>query len=148
MPRIRSQLAVQVEPALLQRLRAHADATGRTMSALVGEAVEALLAGGHGTPRHGMADADLLARIEALELQVAQLVSPARVITTPELQVESTETIGVPALAALLGISTKAISKWASDHEPGAVRDGWRLLGKVPANGPGVPRWAFERVVG
>jgi hypothetical protein len=128
------------------------------MSALVGEAVEALLAGGHGTPRHGMADTDLLTRIEALEEQVARLASPdrvrpaspARVITAPppDLDRDSGETIGVPALAALLGISTKAISKWAATHETGAVRDGWRLLGKVPAKGAGPARWAFERVAG
>jgi hypothetical protein len=30
MPRVRSQLAIQADPALLQRLRSHAETSGRT----------------------------------------------------------------------------------------------------------------------
>jgi predicted DNA-binding protein len=42
MPRVRSQLAIQADPALLKRLGAHAKTTGRTTTALVVEGIEAV----------------------------------------------------------------------------------------------------------
>jgi hypothetical protein len=158
MPRVRSQLAIQADPELLQRLRTHAEATGRTVTSLVLEGIEAVLNGRLGASGHGKADPSLLARIEAVEHRLQQLEAartatvrstpPAPPPRSPEVAITpiTGETIGVPELAALLGVSTKAVSKWAKDHGAGAVRDGWRLLGKVPAPGPGVPRWRFERV--
>ncbi len=100
----------------------------------------------------------LFGGIEALERRLQQLetaqtttvrsTAPAALPRPPEATITATtgETIGVPQLAALLGVSTKAISKWAVDHGPVAIRDGWRLLGKAPPMGPVPARWRFERV--
>ncbi len=151
-------LAIRADPALLERLRAHAKTSGRTTTSLVLEGIEAVLSGRLGMAGPGKADPALLARIEAVERRLQQLEAaptaqvrskpPAPPTRLPGATIAATtgETIGVPQLAALLGVSTKAISKWAVDHGQGAIRDGWRLLGKAPPMGPVPTGWRFERV--
>lgn len=73
MPRVRSQLAIQADPALLQRLRSHAETSGRTVTSLVLEGIEAVLSGRLGMAGPGKADPELLARIEVVELRLQQL---------------------------------------------------------------------------
>jgi hypothetical protein len=77
MPRHRagSQLAIQAPPELLERLRAAAAAQRRTVTALVIEAIEAALSGS--PPAAAPVPAQLLARVAALEVAVAQLQQPA-----------------------------------------------------------------------
>ncbi len=115
MPRVRSQLAIQADPALLARI----------------EALERRLQ-----------------QLETAQTTPVGSTAPAALPRLPEATITGTtgEAIGVPQIAALLGVSTKAISKWAVDHGPGAIRDGWRLLGKAPPMGPGPARWRFEPV--
>jgi hypothetical protein len=74
--RARAQLAINAPPELLERLRAAAGAQGRTVTAVVVEAIESALSGG--LPAAGpTAGAQLLARVETLEAAVAQLQRPA-----------------------------------------------------------------------
>jgi plasmid stability protein len=90
MPRDRkgAQLALEVGPELLQRLRARAAADGRPLAALVRRWLEAGLSGaleqaGAAAPAAGP---ELLARVEALEVAVSdlqRLASPERVSAAP-----------------------------------------------------------------
>jgi plasmid stability protein len=90
MPRDRkgAQLALEVGPELLQRLRARAAADGRPLAALVRRWLEAGLSGaleqaGAAAPAAGP---ELLARVAALEAAVAdlqRLASPERVSAAP-----------------------------------------------------------------
>lgn len=91
MPRVRTQLAIQAPPELLERLRAAAAAQRRTVTALVIEWIEAGLSGA--LPAAGAAGggADLLERVEALERTLEALAendlrraaSPDRVNPAP-----------------------------------------------------------------
>lgn len=88
MPRDRkgAQLSLELEPELLQRLRARAAADGRPLAALVRRWIEAGLGGALEQQTGAPAGPDLLARVEALEAAVADLqrpASPERVSAAP-----------------------------------------------------------------
>lgn len=62
--------------------------------------------------------------------------------------------IAAPELARILGVTSHRINEWSRHHGVGAMRDGWRLIGRgkiacgdmgstVP---PGKASWLFERV--
>jgi len=74
MPRVRSQLAIQAPPELLERLRAAAAARGQTVTRLLLGWIEAGLAGDLPAPGAG-GGAELLARVAALEASTAQLAA-------------------------------------------------------------------------
>jgi hypothetical protein len=78
MPRDRkgAQLALELEPGLMQRLRARAAADGRPVAVLVRRWIEAGL-GGVLEQQATTAAPDLLARVEALEAAVSDLQRPA-----------------------------------------------------------------------
>lgn len=78
MPRVRSQLAIQASPELLERLRAAAAAQRRTVTSLLTEWIELGMSGALVAPTAAAAGAgvDLQARVEALEKAVAQLQAP------------------------------------------------------------------------
>jgi plasmid stability protein len=91
MPRDRkgAQLALELPPELLERLRARAAADGRPLAVLVRRWLEAGLSGAleqQATTAAPAAGAELLARVEALEAAVSDLhrpASPERVSAAP-----------------------------------------------------------------
>ena len=70
-------LSLELEPQLLERLRARAAADGRPLAALVRRWIEAGLGGALEQQSSAPAGPDLLARVEALEAAVADLQRPA-----------------------------------------------------------------------
>ena len=74
MPRVRSQLAIQAPPELLERVRSAAAARGQTVTRLLIGWIEAGLSGDLPAPGAGP---DLAARVQALEAAVAQLQAQA-----------------------------------------------------------------------
>jgi hypothetical protein len=99
MPRVRAQLAIQAPPELLERLRAAAAAQRRTVTGLVIEWIEAGLSGALPAAGAGPAGAELLQRVEALEVGLADLqrraASPERVNRAPR-SAEPVEPLRVP----------------------------------------------------
>ena len=84
-----AQLALELEPQLMQRLRARAAADGRPVAVLVRRWIEAGLGGAleqQATAAAPAAGPELLARVEALEAAVSDLhrpASPERVSAAP-----------------------------------------------------------------
>ena len=75
-----AQLALELEPQLMQRLRARAAADGRPVAVLVRRWIEAGLGGAleqQATAAAPAAGPELLARVEALEAAVSDLQRPA-----------------------------------------------------------------------
>jgi predicted transcriptional regulator len=144
--RIRTQLAIQAPPELLERLRLSAAVQRRTVTALVLEAIETALSGG---PAEPAASAELLMRVAALEEAVARLqrpASPERVIDLPR----SGEGLSTVELARLTGTNRAAWNNWAAKASPGEVRrhpqaGNWRLVGKAATAGGGPARWLWEQ---
>jgi hypothetical protein len=101
MPRNRAgaQLAIQAPPELLERLRAAAAAQRRTVTGLVIEWIEAGLSGALPAAGAGPAGAELLERVAALEVGLADLqrraASPERVNRAPR-SAEPVEPLRVP----------------------------------------------------
>ncbi|MEY3463194.1 MAG: hypothetical protein RLZZ468_972, partial [Cyanobacteriota bacterium] len=81
MPRVRSQLAIQAPPELLERVRAAAAARGQTVTRLLMGWIEAGLSGDLPAPGAGP---DLAARVQALEAAVAQLQARGHAPRSPE----------------------------------------------------------------
>ena len=168
-PRQRSQLTIQASPALLGRLRALAAARRQTLTAMVGEALEALVEAPPADPRPGRADAaaaagDLLQRIEALDRRVAALEArpapsapsmPAARPTAPAAAPAAASAAALPdggitarELARLAGVDPSGLNRWASVHQPGDVWQHptagiWRLFGKVVLGTGGTGRWVW-----
>lgn len=164
MPRVRSQLAIQADPELLERLRAAAAAQRRTVTSLAVEWLEAGLAG-HLAP--AAAAADLSARVAALEAAMARLQqvqaatpraservnqpSPKRVIPAPQAGEHPSPdgAITTTELAAQTGTNRAAWNNWASAERIGQVRShpqagAWRLVGQAPPPGGGPLRWLWR----
>jgi hypothetical protein len=163
MPRDRkgAQLSLELEPQLLERLRARAAAEGRPLAVMVRRWLEAGLSGAleqQAGPAAVPDLADLVERVERLEAELAQLrrsASPERVEPLPaplgagQLEIIGTNHPPSPApaaaspdgaittaeLAELTGTNRSAWNNWARDKQPGAVR-------KMP---PDVGQW---RLVG
>jgi plasmid stability protein len=119
MPRDRkgAQLALEVEPQLLERLRARAAADGRPLAALVRRWLEAGLAGAleQQAGPAGPDLADLAERVGWLEAELAQLrrsASPERVRPAPRTG-EPVEPLQVP-----LGVGTLEIIGAGHLHPP------------------------------
>ena len=164
MPRDRkgAQLSLELEPRLLERLRAHAAADGRPLAVMVRRWLEAGLDGAleqQAGPAGSPDLADLVERVERLEAELAQIrrsperveplpapqspapvaASPARVNPpSPERASQITppgDAITTAQLAERTGTNRAAWNNWARDKQPGAVR-------KMP---PEVGQW---RLVG
>jgi hypothetical protein len=163
MPRDRkgAQLSLELEPQLLERLRARAAAEGRPLAVMVRRWLEAGLSGALEQQAGAAAPdlADLAERVGVLEAELAQIrrsperashgsapqspapaaASPARVNSpSPERGSQITpsgDAITTAQLAQLTGTNRSAWNNWARDKQPGAVR-------KMP---PDVGQW---RLVG
>ena len=55
------------------------------------------------------------------------------------------ERLTTPELAELLGVGRSALNNWISRNQPGAERDGWRLVDRVRPAAGGPPQWTWER---
>ena len=169
--RVRSQLALQLPPELIARVRHAAAAEGRTITALVTGWIEAGLSVGL-TPAAGAPAvdlSDLTERVESLEAALAQLQRPAQKpaprqalpgpdrleITAASLEVLALDqplmaaAITTAELAARTGTNRAAWNNWASPDRVGQVRShpqagSWRLRGKAAAEAGGPPRWLWE----
>lgn len=154
MARIRTQLAIQVSPELLARLKGAATAQGRTLTAVCLDWLEAGLAGAVAAPTGG----ELLARLDAMEARLKRLeapAAPAMPLPPPAAPLVSTgERLTTADLSRATGTSAGAWNSWAAGHAPGDVRwhttaGSWRLLGKEapPPDVGGPARWVWEKVV-
>lgn len=168
--RVRSQLALQLPPELIARVRHAAAAEGRTITALVTGWIEAGLAGrlapAAGAPAVDLSD--LTERVASLEAALAQLQRPAQKpaplqappgpdqleLTTapPPLAFDqplSAAALTTVELAERTGTNRAAWNNWASSGRVGRVRShpqagSWRLIGKAAAEAGGPPRWLWE----
>jgi hypothetical protein len=147
-----AQLAFELPPELLERLRAQAAAERRTVAALLRGWIEAGLAAGPAAP--GVDLSDLSERVGCLERELAQLrrprppitsksssspASPERVRPAPLSGDLPPGGIETAALAELLGMRRGTINARiarAGGAAPGLVVEGWRCLGaRVPDRG-------------
>jgi hypothetical protein len=160
-----AQLALELPPELLERLRAQAAAERRTVRSLLQGWIEAGLAAGPAGPAAPGVDlSDLSERVGCLERELAQLrrpmppvtanssnlpASPNRVIPAPLVGEVPPGGIETAALAELLGMRRGTINARiarAGGAAPGLVVEGWRCLGaRVPDRG-GPARALWEPV--
>lgn len=172
MPRIRSQLAIQAPPELLERVRAAATARGQTVTRMLIDWIEAGLAGDLADPAGG---SDLADRVSQLEAAMALLQArPARSTRTVEpvaplrvpLGAGDLEIIGAghlhpssseppaPAgaittteLAEQLGMKRGSLNerlRRAGGARAGLVMNGWRCVDQCRPPGGGPPQWRWE----
>ena len=164
MPRDRkgAQLSLELEPQLLERLRARAAAEGRPLAVMVRRWLEAGLSGAleqQAGPAAVPDLADLVERVEPLpapQSPAPAAASPARVNSpSPERGSQITpsgDAITTAQLAELTGTNRSAWNNWARDKQPGAVRKmppdvgQWRLVGKATPQAGGPARWLWEPV--
>ena len=159
-----AQLSLELEPQLLERLRARAAADDRPLAALVRRWLEAGLSGAleHQAAPAGPDLADLAARVGWLEAELAQLrnATPKRVAPAPRADEPVTPDRVIPdpppgaittaELAELTGASRGAWNRWATRAAPGDVRHhpqagSWRLVGKAALDAGGPARWMWEQ---
>lgn len=154
-PRVRSQLALQLPPELITRIRAAAVAQGRSITALTRAWLEAGLAALEAAAAG--AD-DAIARIDAMERRLQALECRPAAAVAPVLPTDPPEclpappplperlrpaSITAPELAALAGRDVSGITRWSAGHPIGSVwhhptAGSWRLRGKVGRS------WRFE----
>lgn len=169
MPRVRSQLALQLPPELIQAIRAAAASRGQTVTTMVRSWLEAGLSGALVAPTTAGAGADLQARVEALEKAVAELQSPRPTTAgagraprprpepaaDPPIEPEPTPHVGdAPAvgittaeLAERIGMKRGSLNerlRRMGGARVGLELDGWRCIGQAPASGGGPLRWLWE----
>ena len=147
-PKIQCNLKLQ--PELVARLREEAAAEGITLTALA----ERRLAGDYpaATPQLSNPVADRLAALEdrVTALEVDRSPRPSRrgrelLVPIEAEQAEPGTRLTTPELADLLGVGRSALNNWAGRNQPGAERDGWRLVGQTRTAAGGPPRWVWER---
>ena len=158
MPRVRSQLAIQASPELLERLRAAAAAQRRTVTSLVVEWIELGLSGALVAPGAPAPAGALHARVEALEKAVAQLQAAALPRSErrprPDAAAAPPEPLDPPAsgittaeLAERIGMKRGSLNerlRRMGGARVGLELDGWRCIGQASAPGGGPLRWLWE----
>ena len=169
-----SQLAIELPPDLLQRLKAHATATDRSVSALVRRWIEAGLRGDLEVVAPMPVAVGLADRVEALELAVLELQKQATALPSrkssrqPSLSkppesgpvpladgLRITPTGDAPAgaittaeLAKALGMKRGSLNeriRRAGGARLGMELDGWCCVGNCTPLAGGPPRWLWER---
>lgn len=175
-PRARSgsQLAIEVPAELLQRLKAHATATDRSVSALVRRWIEMGLSGDLQAVTATPAAVGLADRVDALELAVVELQkqvspSPPRKSSRQPVASEPLELGSVPLaegsritplgdalasaittaeLAEALGMKRGSLNeriRRAGGARLGMELEGWCCVGSCTPGAGGPPRWLWER---
>jgi len=151
----RIQLNLKMPPELVARLREEAAGRGITLTALVEERL------GGASPSTSSfalpATPDLSDRLAGIERRLAALEEgpsprqrPSRrgeelLAPIEAAQAEPGKRLTTPELAELLGIGRNALNNWISRNQPGAQRDGWRLVERIRPAAGGPPRWVWER---
>jgi len=144
------QLNLKMPPELVARLREEAAAEGITLTALA----ERRLSGGYSaaTPRLSDPVADRLAALEdrVMALEAGRSPRPSRRGEEPLVPIEAAQAepgkrLTTPELAELLGVGRKALGNWVARNQPGAERDGWRLMERIRPAAGGPPQWTWER---
>lgn len=163
--RIRSQLALQVPPELLERLKARAAAEGRSHTSLALQWIRAGLE--TEPPSAGLPDLERrLAAVEAglaalqrgrppaapVVAAVAPVAAPAP--RPPEPRASGPEPVPAPAgaittaeLAERLGMKRGTLNerlRRAGGARAGLVTDGWRCAGQLTGPNGGPPQWTWE----
>ncbi len=157
---VKIQLNLKMPPELVARLRGEAAAEGITLTALA----ERRLSGSYPAATSQLPDpvADRLAALEervvALEADRSprpsrrgeELPAPTPVAEAPHGRgtpdpIPVGDRLTTPELAELLGVGRSALNNWVARNQPGAERDGWRLVGQTQLAGGGPPRWVWER---
>jgi plasmid stability protein len=150
-----AQLNLEVEPQLLERLRARAAADGRPLAALVRRWLEAGLSGAleqQATAAAPAAGAELLARVEALEAAVADLqrpASPERVSAAPRVAQPVTPKrvpLG-PGQLEIIGAAHLQAGPSSPDPPPGPITTG-ELAGRTGSNRGAWNNWASKATPG
>ena len=158
MPRIRSQLAIQLPPELLAELRALAAAQDRTVTALVLGWIRAGVATAAPSPADGTDPrlAALEARVTALESRpMGSPLPPAASLSVPPvappaavIQMEGGR-LTTAQLAAHLGTKRGTINARLNRRkgdEIGAIETGWRCVGRVASAQGGPLQWVWEQI--
>lgn len=162
MPRDRkgAQLAIELDPALLERLRAHAAADGRPIATLVRRWIEAGLSGALqqqlGPAGPDLADlADRLGRLEAEVALLRRPEPPTRVSPKPPAEPAPIPQMGdapdgaitTAEVAERIGMKRKSFNerlRRAGGARVGLLMEGWRCVGQNPGPNGGPPRWLWE----
>lgn len=155
------QLNLKMPPELVARLREEAAAEGVTLTALA----ERRLSGSYPAAASQRPDpvADRLAALEerVVALEADRSSRPSRrrgeELLAPTPVAEAPHGRGTPdptsvgdrlttaELAELLGVGRSALNNWVARNQPGAERDGWRLVERVRPAAGGPPQWTWER---
>jgi hypothetical protein len=156
MPRVRSQLALQLAPELIARVKAEAAVRGQTITTLVAGWLEQGLSAPPGPAADG---GELLARIDAMEARLAALEkrpapsrprvapSPMPVALDPAPLPPPAGAITTAQLAARLGMKRGSLNeriRRAGGARVGLVMAGWRCVGQSPGVSGGPARWLWE----
>jgi hypothetical protein len=162
----RDQLNIRLSPELLERVKVAASEAGIPATSLVRKWIEAALDGrlaaSTGPSSEGLASrlAELEERLAALEHQPAKTTRssdappssprPAAPPAAPLALPADGEALTTPQVVELTGTARSAWNGWAAKHSPGDVREwegaAFELLGQVPSDRGGPPRWMWRRV--
>lgn len=145
------QLNLKMPPELVAQLREEAAAEGITLTALA----ERRLSGSYPAAISQLPDpvADRLAALEdrVVALEVDRSPRPSRrrgeelLVPIEAEQAEPGTRLMTADLAELLGVTRNALNNWVARNQPGAERDGWRLVGRGRALAGGGSPWLWER---
>lgn len=151
--RVRSQLALQVPPELLERLKARAAAEGRSHTSL---ALQWIRAGLETEPQSAGLH-ELERRLSAVETALAALqrgrhpAAPAPVVAVvaPVAPAEPAPAgaITTAGLAERLGMKRGTLNerlRRAGGARAGLVMEGWRCAGQLTGPNGGPPQWTWE----
>lgn len=168
-----AQLAIQIPPELLARLKTYAGAQQRPMAELLRRWIEAGLAGALESPIAAGTSPEVEQRLQALEAAVKALQReprpkreipapvPAKPVTPPEnpnppkADRKIPHAGEVPAgaittaeLAQQLGINRKSLNeriRRAGGAGIGLEMEGWSCVGNHSPKGGGPPRWLWKK---
>jgi hypothetical protein len=143
---VRSQLAIQAPPELLERLRAAAEAKGQTLTRLVIGWIEAGLAGG--LPAPGAAGGgELLERVAQLEADTAELRALVAQLQTQAAAPRSPRR-GSPSITPTgEGLSPERVSPAAGPSPAGGITTA-ELAERTGTNRAGWNNWAVKAAPG
>ena len=160
MPRVRSQLALQLPPELIERVRAAAAVQRRTITAIVADWIEAGLAGAAGPAGDPSGLADRLAAVEARLLTLEQSAVPRSrpprsldrvtpAIPQPSQPDPSATDRTTAELADALGVKRSSLNerlrRQGGAREGLLLPEGWLCTGQARSARGGPPRWLWRR---
>ena len=147
---VKIQLNLKMPPELVARLREEAAAEGITLTALA----ERRLSGSYPAAISQLPDpvADRLATLEerVVALEADRSPRPSRrgeelLVPIEAEQAEPGTRLTTAELAELLGVGRNALNNWVARNQPGAERNGWRLVERIRPAAGGPPQWTWER---